>query len=394
MLETFFRTHAYLVENFNAPVRRTLIDNIDWSHRMIAIRGPRGVGRTSILLQFAKEFFDPRTRKCLYINTNNFYFQARGIVDFAGEFVAAGGIVLLIDQAFKLHNWREQLCECYHKYPLLRIVYTTTPVEETDADESEIARLSRRYVLHGFSFREFINLQTGNDFHTFTYSDIIRDHEYIQKSILPRVQPMKYFDDYLHYGYYPFYLENNNFTEGLLKAMNSMMEVDILFNKQVELKYLSRIKKLLYLLAMSEDSIPNVSELAEAINTSRATVMNYLKYLEEARLVNMVYREGETFPKKPAAVMLHDPNLMYAINAPGLNRQNIMETYLVNTLWRHHTVNRLRREGTFRIDGRTDLCVCEKSRRLKLSPETMRVVYDVEKGEQGVIPIWMFGFLY
>ena len=133
MLETFFRTHAYLVENFNAPVRRALVDTIDWSHRMIAIRGPRGVGRTSFLLQFAKEFFDPRTRKCLYINTNNFYFQARGIVDFAGEFVAAGGIVLLIDQAFKLHNWREQLCECYHKYPLLRIVYTTTPVEEEES---------------------------------------------------------------------------------------------------------------------------------------------------------------------------------------------------------------------------------------------------------------------
>jgi predicted AAA+ superfamily ATPase len=173
-----------------------------------------------------------------------------------------------------------------------------------------------------------------------------------------------------------------------------MMEVDILFNKQVELKYLSRIKKLLYLLAISKDSNPNVSELAEAINTSRATVMNYLKYLEEARLVNMVYREGENFPKKPAAVMLHDPNLMYAINSPNLNQQNIMETYLVNTLWRHHTVNRLRREGTFRIDGRTDLCVCEKDRRMKLPPGTLKVVYDIEKGEKGVIPIWLFGFLY
>ena len=149
MLETFFRTHAYLVENFNAPVRRALVDNIDWSHRLIAIRGPRGVGRTSILLQFAKEFFDPRTRKCLYINTNNFYFQARGIVDFAGEFVAAGGVVLLIDQAFKLHNWREQLCECYHKYPLLRIVYTTTPVEEESGCKSVVGGLSIVLLIAG-----------------------------------------------------------------------------------------------------------------------------------------------------------------------------------------------------------------------------------------------------
>jgi len=273
-------------------------------------------------------------------------------------------------------------------------VFTTTSVEETEEDTTDLAKLCRRYVLHGFSFREFINLQTGNNFQTFTYSDIIRDHEYIQKSVLPRVEPLKYFNDYMHYGYYPFYLKNNNFDEELLKAMNTMIDVDILFNKQVELKYLARIKKLLYLLALNEDASPNVSELAEIIGTSRATVMNYLKYLEEARLVNMVYREGENFPKKPAAVMLHDPNLMYAINSPTMTRQNMMETYLVNTLWRHHTVNRLRKEGTYRIDGRTDLCVCEKNKRIKLTPETLRVVYDVDRGDKGIIPIWMFGFLY
>lgn len=124
-MESFFQTHAFLIEQFNAPIRRSLMDTIDWSYRMIAIRGPRGVGRTSFLLQFAKEKFDVRLRKCLYINMNNFYFQGRGIVEFAGEFVAQGGLVLLIDQAFKLTDWRRQLCECYHRYPNLRIVYTT-----------------------------------------------------------------------------------------------------------------------------------------------------------------------------------------------------------------------------------------------------------------------------
>lgn len=146
-----FKSHAYLMEHFNAPVRRSLMDTIDWSYRMIGIKGPRGVGRTSFLLQYAKENFDVRLRQCLYINLNSFYFQAHGIVDFAGRFMAEGGQVLLIDQAFKLPDWREQLCECYHKYPYLRIVYTTTSVNTGEGeDDTELSSISRTYVLHGF----------------------------------------------------------------------------------------------------------------------------------------------------------------------------------------------------------------------------------------------------
>lgn len=394
MMETFFQTHAFLVEHFNAPIRRSFMDTIDWSYRLIGIRGPRGVGRTSFLLQYATENFRIRPRQCLYVNLNNFYFQSRGIVDFAGDFVEAGGLVLLVDQAFKLPDWREQFCECYRRYPYLRIVYTTTSVEPVEEDNTELSALSRCYVLHGFSFREFINLHTDNEFRPYTLTELLNNHEQILKTILPKVRPWQYFQDYLHHGYYPFFLENHNFTEALLKAMNMMIEVDILFNKQVELKYLARIKKLLYLLAVGNASAPNVSRLAEEIGTSRATVMNYLKYLEEARLINMVYREGETFPKKPAAVMLHDTNLMHAVYSPDMSEQTIMETFFVNALWRHHTVNKGRRDGLFRINGTTDICVCDKNKRVKNTPGTILARYNTEVGRDNEIPLWLFGFLY
>lgn len=267
---------------------------------MIGIKGPRGVGRTSFLLQYAKENFDPRLRQCLYINLNSFYFQAHGIVDFAGRFVAEGGQVLLIDQAFKLPDWCEQLATCYHKYPYLRIVYTTTSVNmNEEAETSELSSISRTYVLHGFSFREYVNLVTNENFSAYTFDQLLENYNHIVRSITQKVQPWHYFQDYLQHGYYPFFLENHNFTEALLKAMNNMIEVDLLLNKQIELKYLSRIKKLFYLLAIGDPSSPNVSKLAQEIGTSRATVMNYLKYLEETRLINMVHREGETFPKSP-----------------------------------------------------------------------------------------------
>lgn len=119
-MEAFFRTHTYLVEHTNAPVRRMLMDEINWDERMIGIKGTRGVGKTTFLLQYAKENFAPNDRKCLYVNMNNFYFQGRGIADFAGEFYKNGGNVLLIDQIFKEPNWSKELRLCYEKYPQLK----------------------------------------------------------------------------------------------------------------------------------------------------------------------------------------------------------------------------------------------------------------------------------
>ena len=394
-METFFISHAYLMEHFHAPVRRSLMVSIDWSYRMIGIRGPRGVGRTSFLLQYAKENYDVRLRQCLYINVNSFYFQAHGIVDFAGRFVAEGGQVLLIDQVFKLQNWREQLCECYRLYPYLRIVYTTTSVSMgEEEDTTGLSSLSRTYVLHGFSFREYINLATQQSFEPYTFDKLLNEHEQILRTILPKVHPWNYFLDYLKHGYYPFFLENHNFTEALLKAMNNMIEVDLLLNKQIELKYLARIKKLLYLLAINAPTSPNVSKLATEIGTSRATVMNYLKYLEEARLINMVHREGEKFSKKPAAIYLHDANLMYAVYEPSMTEQTIMETFFVNCLWRHHTVHKARRAGLFRIDNTTNICVCDKTKRVRTAADTIYVKYNTDIGREKEIPLWLFGFLY
>jgi len=394
MLETFFRSHAYLIENFNAPVRRALMDSIDWSYRLIGIKGSRGVGRTSFLLQYAKENYDYRLHQCLYINLNNFYFQGRGLAPFVEEFVEAGGQVLLIDQAFKLPHWQEQICECYHKFPLLRMVYATTTVETIGQSESELTHLSHTYYLHGFSFREYVNLQTQNSFQPFSFEQIIHNNDQIIKTILQRVKPWDYFKDYLHHGYYPFFLENHLFTEALLKAMNMMVEVDILFNKQVELKYISRINRLLYILAIEGGTTTNVSRMAELIGTSRATVMNYLKYLEEARLINMVYRDGDAFPKKPAAVMLHDTNLIYAVYTPKMSEQFIMETFFVNALWRHHVVNKERRDGCYKIDNKTRICVCDRLKRIKTDPNILRARYNMDIAFDGEIPLWLFGYLY
>ena len=396
LMEAFFRTHSYLVEHTNAPVRRGLMDEINWSDRMIGIKGTRGVGKTTFLLQYAKENFDVRDRKCLYVNMNNFYFQGHGIADFAGEFYKNGGKVLLIDQVFKETNWSKELRYCYDHYPELKIVFTGSSVMRLKEENPELNGIVKSYNLRGYSFREFLNLLTGNDFRPYTLDEILSDHERIIKQILPKVSPSKYFQDYLHHGFYPFFQENRNYSENLLKTMNMMTEVDILLIKQIELKYLTKIKKLFYLLAVNGPKAPNISQLANDIETSRATVMNYVKYLADARLINLIYPAGQVFPKKPAKVMMHNSNLMYAIYPIKVEKQNVMETFFVNSLWKDHIVNEGGKDGVYLVDNNKYFRICDasKSNKIRIRPDVIYARYNTEVGKGNQIPLWLLGFLY
>ena len=153
-MESFFKTHTYLVEHMTASVRRTLMDEIDWNDRLIGIKGSRGIGKTTFLLQYAKENFGPRDRRCLYVNMNNFYFQGRGIADFASDFAAQGGKVLLIDQIFKKPDWSNELRTCYNQCPNLKIVFTGSSVMRLKEENPELKDIVKSYNLRGFSFRE------------------------------------------------------------------------------------------------------------------------------------------------------------------------------------------------------------------------------------------------
>ena len=395
-MEAFFRTHAYLVEHTNAPVRRTLMDEINWDDRMIGIKGTRGVGKTTFLLQYAKEKFGAHDKRCLYVNMNNFYFQGKGIADFAGDFVNNGGKVLLIDQVFKQPNWSTELRKCYDSYPNLKIVFTGSSVMRLKEENPELHSIVESYNLRGFSFREYLNLMTGNNFHAYTLDEILHNHEHIIKDILPLISPMKYFSDYIHHGFYPFFLEQRNFSENLLKTMNMMTEVDILLIKQIDLKYLTKIKKLFYLLALEGSKTPNISNLAEEIDTSRATVMNYIKYLADARLINMIYPVGQDFPKKPSKVMMHNPNLLYAIYPLLFDEQEVMNTFFVNSLWKDHHVNQSSHDHYFTVDNRYKFKIqdVQNEQKHRRHSDTIYAHYNIEVGQGNSIPLWLFGFLY
>ena len=179
--------------------------------------------------------------------------------------------------------------------------------------------------------------------------------------------------------------------------MNMMIEVDVLLIRQIELKYLTKIKKLYYLLALETGKSPNVSKLAETIDTSRATVMNYIKYLADARLLNIIYHQGSVFPKKPAMVVVNNPNLIYTVYPRNFGDREILNSFFINQLRKDHTVNKERATDAYRIDGETSVRISaegegESRARGKKNYYTASSGLVVGKGRK--IPLWLFGFLY
>ena len=194
-MEAFFKTHKYLVEHLYSPVRRGLMDEIDWNDRLIGIKGSRGVGKTTFLLDYAREHFGADNKECLYINLNHFYFTERTLVDFASEFRAKGGKVLLIDQVFKYSGWSKELRYCYDNFTDLKIIFSGSSVMRLKDENPDLSGKVVSYNLRGFSFREFFNLMSGNSFPAYTFGEILVDHQEIAKGICSVGKPMAYFQD-------------------------------------------------------------------------------------------------------------------------------------------------------------------------------------------------------
>lgn len=391
MLDAFYQTHKYLIEHVQTSVRRVLMDEINWSDRLIAIKGGRGVGKTNFLLSYAKERFGSK-RECLYINFNNLYFTEHRLVDFAAEFVANGGQTLLIDQTFKYDGWSRELRECYDRFPTLHIVFSASPVMRLRDENADLQGVVKMYNLRGFSFREYLNLQAGTSFHPYTLDDIIQNHEAIARQICEKVHPLWYFGDYLHHGYYPLFMEKVNYSENLLKIMNMMLEVDILMIRMIDVSYLKKIRQLLYILMDSAPCGLNVSSLSERIDTSRATTMNYIKYLKDARLLNLLYTEDKQFPQKPQRVYMQNTNIAYAISTRQVPLQALAETFFYNALHGSHKINATDTSAMFIIDGKCKIDVFDKM------PSKMPIRLTAVGGEEhtkgNMIPLWLFGFLY
>lgn len=411
MLDAFFQIHEALVKRAFMPIRRLLMDEINWEDRLIAIKGGRGVGKTDFMLSRIKEIEQvyqeqyerecaaiksrrkPKAiRPCLYVNLNDFFFTQHTIVELASRFVKAGGRYLFIDQIFKYPHWSRELKRCYNKYPNLHIVFCATPVMPIDEENNYLQDIVHSYNLRGFSFREYLNLQTGLRLPAYSLDQIMNHHASISREICERVHPLQYFKAYLDHGFYPSYLESKNFESALLKVMNSQLEVDVLMIKQIDVSCLHKLRKLLYILMRETPCALNISNISDEIGLSRATTMNYIKYLKDSRLINLLYPEDKNFPMKPTKVYMHNTNVARMDFTRVIPAIDMYETFFYNTVHGSHRVNATERSAMFIVDNQYFFDVKEKG----TARDTIRptAIGELETGRGNQIPLWLLGFLY
>ncbi|MDP3431594.1 MAG: AAA family ATPase, partial [Bacteroidota bacterium] len=319
-MQNLVTIHNILQEQSRLTIRRELLNEIDWNQRIIGIKGFRGVGKTAFLIDVVKEkFLNDKT--CLYVNLNNFYFTKRKIISFADEFYKTGGKTLILDQIHKYPDWASELKSCYDNFPQLQIIFSASPVLRVIEGNSELQDIAKIYHLEGLSFREYLNHQSNLNFRRYTLQEILTDHVKIAQEITKEIKPLAFLNDYLKDGFYPYFFENRGFyNETLLKHINLALEIDVTYLNQIDLQYLPKLRKLLQIIASQTPFSPNVSKLSADVQTSRATIMNYLRYLKNARIINLLFSNGnEDEIKKPDLVFLHNTNLMYAIDPANIS---------------------------------------------------------------------------
>jgi predicted AAA+ superfamily ATPase len=371
------------------------MDEINWKERLIGIKGSRGTGKTTFLLSCAKELYGINNRECLYINLNHFIFTVRTLTDFAGQFHAGGGKTLLIDQVFKYPGWSGELKACYNKFPDLKIVFTGPSVMRLKEENPDLADKVAVYHLRGFSFREYLNLVNGSEYPACKLDDILNNHKPVAEDIAGRMgeKLQADFRDYLHHGFYPFFLEKRNYSENLLKTMNMTLEVDVSYIRQIEQRYLPKLRKLLYLISLDAPCTPNISRLSNELDMSRATVMNYIKYLKDARLINMLYSVGEDFPKKPSQVYMYNTNLLHVVNQKQVDDLPKCKTFFYNQTQKDWVVHEGIKNTDFTVNGEHYFCI-KANKSFKNNPDCYYAVNDMDTGAENIIPVWLFGFLY
>lgn len=391
-MDTLVKHYHSLLQSPGRVFSRQLSGQIDWENRLICIKGFRGVGKTSFLLDHIRSL-PGNEKSALYVNLNNFYFTRRRLFSFADEFSKLGGKILFLDQISKYPGWSGELCHCYEKIPDLRIVFTAYPVLRITDANPELGDIVKLYHLNGLSFREYLNIKTGESFQPLSLETILNDHLSIACKITSLVKPLAYFHDYLVAGYYPYFAETGDFySDLLLKNINLSLEIDIPYVNQVEQKYLPKLRKLLYIIASETPLSPNVSKLASAIDTSRATVMNYLQHLRNARLINLLYYNGEEdHLRKPAKIFMYDTNILHTVMPDRSDNQTFRQTFFVNQVGILHGLKAVS-DGGFLVDERWHFTIGGR----KTEPATggYCAADMIETGKENKIPLWLFGFLY
>lgn len=399
IMDKLYEYYDNIARNTDDSFFRFLLDKINWDQRMLAIKGPRGSGKTTLMIQYIKYRLKKPREQVLYVTADHYWFYNHNLVETADQFYKYGGRYLFIDEVHKYPNWSRELKNIYDGYPDLRVVFSSSSALHIYRGEADLSRRVITYDLPGLSFREFLGLREGVYFPRLEWCDLVDNSYDFIAEVIQKLRPLPAFREYLRYGYLPVITENKpeDIPLRLAQVINAVLESDLAVIENYSRAATFKIKKLLGVLAEVVPFKPNISALARKLEVNRDAVYDWFSHLENARLLNLLTAEGKgvSVLQKPDKVYFENTNLAYALR-DSPDKGSLRETFLLGQLINAgHTV-KLPEKGDF-LTGDTYIEVGGKNkttRQVREEGNYLIAADDIEMGYGKKVPLWLFGFLY
>ena len=381
---------------------RNIIKLIDWESRLLIIRGPKGVGKSTLMLQYINLNFSSGDRHVLYCSADTNYFLTNTLVDLAENFVKKGGKWLFIDEVHKYPGWSREIKEIYDLYRDLHIVLSGSSLIQINDGQADLSRRMLVYDMPGLSLREFIRLDKGFDIAPISLNDLLEFPSHFCRKVKSICYPLEHFDNYLQFGYYPFYFEGGKkYLDKVENVIEYIVDVELTKHRSIEIGNTRKVKALLQVISQMVPYEVDIAKLSKASGISRLSALKYLTFMEEACLIRRVFTDLKrvTDLQKPNKMYLDNTNLLYALSPERPEIGTVRETFLANQLASAgHVVEYAGyKKGDFRIDGDIVIEVggSEKGFSQIARQDNAFVAADgIESAYFNKIPLWAFGFLY
>jgi predicted AAA+ superfamily ATPase len=377
------------------PIRR-LVAKIDWGDRLIGILGPKGVGKSTALLQQYAVLAD----EGLYLSLDSPSSFEHPLLELARQFYTNGGRVLFLDEVHKYPGWSLAIKNIYDQVPKLKVVFSGSSALHIHASDGDLSRRASIYQLPVFSLREFIALETGMDLPTISIGALAKTGNSFADQIVQKIQPVPHLKRYFENGAYPFYLEGvSRFHAKLRSIVNYTIEADLVQLFDLDPRYVPKLRKLLQMISVSVPFTPNISSLAQALEISRASVLRYLELLERGGIIALAHAPGRGYQKlsKPEKVYFDNPNLVWAFASGRHEIGQLRETFVISQLRSAGIKVEIPLKGDFLVDGQLFIEIGGANKGEKqIHGQSNSIVLsdDIEVGAGRIVPLWVVGFLY
>ena len=401
-MEKLFTLHDSYISLVPMEFTRGLMDKIDWNSRLIGIKGPKGVGKSTLMQQYVRKNFNAGDRHVLYCSADAGYFADHTLVDTATRFVQSGGTHLFIDEIHKYDNWSRELKEIYDLFRGLHVVVSGSSLIRFNDGKSDLSRRLVEYEMPGLSFREYLWFETGIRIDPVSLGELLAEPARYCTEIVRRFRPLEHFSNYLKAGYYPFYFEEKGVYQNKVQVVvNYIIESELTAYRNLEVGNTRKVKALLQVLAQMVPYQVDISKISRNIGIQRPTTLKYMKNLEEAKLIRRLFTDLESTSdlQKPDKILLDNPNLIYTLSSVPPETGTVRECYFCSQLAGagHQVEYGGLKSGDFRIDRSQVIEVGGPDKgftQVKGEEEGYVAADGIESAVFRKVPLWAFGFLY